>query len=149
MARRKGNRQTIRRVQQTSEILINKKSELTNAADVKKARPRIKYNVTINYTALKKLDKTVANSFLDVVRKVILIDGKPFDEYRYTNIKNERVKLKLHNGRRATFEKMIRQYAEIAYDKNKCEIVKVFDNDELDEIGNVYLQKRKDKIQHS
>jgi len=113
----------------------------------KRVRPR--FSTTLNYVALRGLENTTVGSFLELVGKVILIDGKPFEEATYKSADGKEQSLKLTTGRKADFIRLIEHYAIIEFIGIKCHIVKVFDESEQGELRNILLQKRIDKIKHN
>ena len=113
----------------------------------KRIRPR--YHATLNYKELKELENTTVGSFLELAEKVILIDKIPFKKATYEGADGTEKNYKVTTGRKNDFLRLIEQRAVIKPIGIKYHIVKVFAEEEQDEIGNIYLQKHIDKIRHS
>ena len=119
-------------------------------ATEKEKRGKVEYeNATLNYEALKSLENSTVRSVLELVNKVILIDGKPFIEATYKNADGEDKPIKLTTGRKSDFLRKIEGFAIIEYIGNKCHIAKVFGELEREKLGEVLLQKRIEKMKHT
>lgn len=122
----------------------------TDSTDKKdgKQRIRLKFDVEIDYDALKSLEKKTMGSFLELVNKVILVDKKPFGEATYINSNGKEQHYKLTTGRKKEYTRIIEHYALLEFNGNKCYVVKVFDKSEREKLEETLLQNRIDKIQN-
>ena len=123
-------------------------SPSNNEKAEKKNRTRVKFNATLNFEALKSLENTIVGSFIELAHKVILIDGKPYDEAKYTTANGNEQNLKLTTGRKNDFMRLIEPHAIIEPVGIKYHIKKVFNDKEQETLGDVLLQKRIDKMRH-
>jgi len=114
-----------------------------------KKRARVKFSTALNYEALKNLENTTVGSFLELANKVILINGKSFGDATYTTAEGKEQNFKLTLGRKNDFLRLIESFAIVELIGIKCHIAKVFDKSEREELGNVLLQKRIDKMKHN
>ena len=105
--------------------------------------------VSIDYGILKNFENSTLRSFSDLVHKVILIDGKPFGQVKYINSKGKESGIKLTEGRKNDFLRLIESYAIVEFIGIKCHIVKVFDDADQRKLGDFFVQKRIDKMKHS
>lgn len=113
-------------------------------------RVTVEYDtVSVDYGILKNLENTTVGSFLELVKKVILIDGTPFGQVKYTNANGKESSIKLTTGRKSDFLRLIESYAIIEFIGIKCHIVKVFDDADRGKLGDFLVQKRIDKMKHS
>ena len=115
----------------------------------KNNRVRVEFEPTLDYGALKNLENTTVSSFLDLVKKVILVDGMPFGEVTYKDANDKVKRIKLTNGRKSDFLRLIESYAIVEFIGIKCHIVKVFDDSDRGKVGEFLVQRRIDKMKHS
>jgi len=102
-------------------------------------KERISYNASVNYDVLKSLEGTTLSNCLELVKRVILIDGEPYDSE----------KIKLTTGRKNEFLRLIEYHAIVEFFGIKCHIKIVFDNDTLGTINNIQTEKRLNIIKNS
>jgi hypothetical protein len=115
----------------------------------KPKRIRTKYKAAVRLDTLKELENTTVSSFTQLAEKVILIDDVPFGKAQYTDTSGEDKYYKLTTGRKADFLRLIEHHAIIQFVGIKCHIAKVFKDEEKEDIGNIYLERHKQKIKNS
>jgi len=115
----------------------------------KPKRIRTKYKATVRLEMLKELENTTVSSFTALAEKVILIDDVPFSNATYKDANGKEQKYKLTSGRKQDFLRLIEHHAIIQFIGIKCHIAKVFQDEEKEQIGNIYLQKHIDKVKNS
>ena len=113
-------------------------------------RAKVEYDtVTLNHKALKDLESSTVGSLLELVNKVILIDGKPYKQVTYINANGKERNIKLTTGRKSDFLRLIESYAIIEFIGIKCHIVKVFDDSDREKLGEFLLQRRIEKMKYT
>ena len=113
-------------------------------------RVRVTFDtLSIDLEALKALENTTVSSCLELVKRVIVLDGKHFGDITYTNAKGQVKNIKLTAGRKTDYLRLIECYAEINFIGIKCHIVKVFNDSDREKLGDFFLQKRMDKMKYT
>ena len=112
------------------------------------AKKKLDYTATVDYEALKNLEGNILGNFLELVHKVILIDGKPYTEWTYID-KDEEKKVKIHKittGRKTEFLSLIEKYAIVEFVGIKCHILTVLNEKDMEEIRKAKILKHIEKI---
>lgn len=134
---------------------------ITNAANT---IPTERYNPTVDFKALKALEGTFVDSFTELVKKVILLNGIPYSNIlfvggkRVENLEEVKAKakaenkavtienLKITNGRKKVYLKLIEDVAILEFIGIKCRVAAVLDeksvNKALIKVKKAKLQKR-------
>jgi len=143
MSRRKGSRPTQRTQGNTQAKTPAKQGNSVQ-------RVKVEYDtITLNHKVLKDIESSTVGSLLELVKKVILIDGKPYEEFTYKNANGVKRNIKLTTGRKSDFLRLIESYAIIDFIGIKCHIVKVFDDSDREKLGEFLLQRRIEKMKYT
>jgi len=113
-------------------------------------RGKVEYeNASLNYEALKNLENSTVRSVLELVNKVILIDGIPFGKATYKDANGNNKPIKLTTGRRNDFLRTIESHAIIKFIGIKCHIVKVFNVSHHEKLDEFLIQQQIEKMKHT
>jgi hypothetical protein len=113
---------------------------------LKPTRRKYEYEPSLDYDALKKLEGKLEENFTSLVKKVIKIDGKPYDKWTYTDKEGKTQIQKITTGRKTEFLHMINKYAVLEKVGNKYHIMSVVDKETDDEIKNIVKKVKTKRI---
>ena len=115
----------------TTETIVNGDNPQTT--DTRK-----RFDASVNYNALKELEGKSVSSFLELVRRVIVLNGEPY----------ESANVKFTASKKIEYTMLIEEKARLKFNGNKCFIQLVLEQDNLNDLKGFrygrYIDRLKD-----